>query len=68
MIDITRLKVGDKVRDVSFRGEENGIVKEIRPERKDVVLVVYHCAGEWENFMDYTGASTKISDLKMGWE
>lgn len=28
------------------------------------IFVVYHCADEWDNYQDYTGAATTPSDLK----
>ncbi len=28
------------------------------------VFVVYHCAGDWDNFQDYTGAATDRNDLE----
>lgn len=71
MIDIAQLRVGDKVQyqPSHYHAEqwENGIVKEIRPERLDGVWVVFHCAGEWKRYKEYTGALTMLSDLKLGW-
>jgi len=46
---------------------ENGIVKSFNDMDDTVVFVVYNCADDWDNFQDYTGASTKIADLKPGW-
>lgn len=28
------------------------------------VFVVYHCAGEWDNYQDYTGCATRPEDLQ----
>jgi hypothetical protein len=43
------------------------MVKEI-PEHTNIeVRVVFHCAGEWDNFMDYTSQLTPISNLEIGW-
>lgn len=28
------------------------------------IFVVYHCADEWDNYQDYTGAATEPGDLK----
>lgn len=70
MIDISKIKVGDKVHYIPFAGSkfvENGIVKEIPTHTLEHVRVVYHCAGEWERFMDYTSALTPIERLFMGW-
>ena len=69
MIDISKLKVGDKVHYVKpGSGEtENGMVKSIPEDSIDSVRVVYSCAGEWENFMDYTSALTPLKFLREGW-
>ena len=71
MIDITTLKVGDEVHyqpDHYGPDEyENGIIKEIRPERIDGVWVVYNCNGEWHRYTDFTSALTNLRDLKRGW-
>ena len=32
------------------------------------VRVVYNCAGDWDNFKNYTAALTNLSDLKLGWK
>lgn len=62
MIDI---KKGDKVHYCPSHGaKENGMVKEVRG---DIAFVVYKCAGEWGNYMNYTGAATDLKDLKKGW-
>lgn len=69
MIDISTLKIGDKVHYISFDGAtpENGMVKEIPDHTNTQVRVVYHCAGEWDKFMDYTSQLTPINKLEMGW-
>ena len=71
MIDISKLKVGDKVyyqpAHFNFDEFENGIVKEIPDFTDDAVRVVYNCAGDWERFEEYTAALTNIEDLKLGW-
>lgn len=77
-IDVAKLRVGDKVYyQPEYYGEnkwENGIIKEI-PEFKTMpehtvnsVRVVYNCAGNWDNYKDYTSALTNIRDLKLGWK
>lgn len=73
MIDITKAKVGDKVHWhpdylVEFNEYENGIIKEIPTHTDKAVRVVYHCAGNWEKFMDYTSALTPVIDLFPGWK
>ena len=71
MVDISRLKIGDKV---CYRPSynkslyENGRVISIPEEGVGTVFVVYKCAGEWNNFMNYTAQSTRVEDLEMGWK
>lgn len=62
------MKVGDKVHYIAFKGSkpENGIVKEIR-ERDKIAFIVYKCDNQWIRYRDFTGCSTKLEDLKMGW-
>ena len=71
MIDISKLKVGDKVYyQPEHYGEsdwENGMIKEIRENKMDGVWVVYNCDGNWKKYTDYTGALTNLRDLKIGW-
>ena len=71
MIDIAKLRVGNKVRyQPQHYGDdawENGIIKEIREDRTDGVWVVYQCGGNWEYYDCYTGALTMLGDLRMGW-
>lgn len=77
-INIANIKVGDKVcyqpkhyiganEDGSDKWE-NGVVKEVPDYTVDSIRVVYNCAGEWENYMDYTSALTNIRDLILGWK
>ncbi len=44
---------------------ENGVVKAVSDEEH--VFVVYHCAGEWHRYQEFTGARTNINDLRPGW-
>lgn len=71
-IDTSKLKVGDKVYyqpDHYSEDEwENGMVKEIPEFTTTSVRVVYNCAGDWENYKNYTSALTHIRDLKLGWK
>jgi len=69
MIDIARLKIGDKVHYIKAEGTEaeNGMVKEIPEDDLENIRVVYHCAGEWANFKNYTSALTPIKNLYKGW-
>ena len=71
MIDVAKLKIGDRVHyqpdhypDSQW---DNGMVKEIPTHTTESVRVVYNCAGEWDRFKDYTSALTHKRDLKMGW-
>ena len=67
MIDIAKLKVGDKVcYQPQHYGKdrwENGMIKEIPDFTVVSVRVVYNCAGEWNNFKNYTSALTNLKDL-----
>ena len=71
MIDISRLKVGQRVcyqpshyEDDEF---ENGLIKEIPTHTNEAVRVVYNCGGDWKNYQNYTSALTNLRDLKLGW-
>lgn len=73
MIDIAKLKVGDKVHYQpdhykQYGRYENGVVKEIPEHSLTSVRVVYNCAGNWKNFKDYTSALTNAQDLYLGWK
>lgn len=73
MIDIAKLKIGDKVHYTPFDGcdialIENGMVKEIPDHTNTSIRVVYNCAGEWDRFMDFTSAMTPIDKLAIGWK
>lgn len=62
---IEDLEIGTKVTYSSYNKREFGIVKSKSDEEH--VFVVYHCAGNWDNYEDYTAARTNIKDLKLGW-
>ena len=68
MLDIANIRVGDPFhyQPAHFMDTEweNGKIKEVRDGK---VWVVYHCAGNWDNFTNYTGALTNLRDLKEGW-
>ncbi len=72
IIDISKLSIGQKVHyKPDHYGEdewENGMVKEVPEWITDAVRVVYNCAGNWEQFMDYTSALTNMRDLYLGWK
>ena len=57
--------IGDKVTYHAFNKHEEGIVKSLSDDEN--VFVVYHCAGEWDRYFDYTAARTRIADLTTGW-
>lgn len=69
MIDIAQIKIGDKVHYIGFEGSppENGIVKEIPENQLESIRVVYHCAGEWKNYQNYTSQLTDVRYLYKGW-
>lgn len=61
------IKIGVRVHYTSpHSSKENGIVKSLN-ESGDGAFVVYHCAGEWDNYMRYTGQLTPLSNLSYGW-
>jgi len=47
---------------------ENGMVKEIPNHTNTAIRVVYNCAGNWNDFKNYTSALTSLSDLTIGWK
>jgi len=64
-------KEGDKVHYIPYEGapeseHEDGMIKTIHPSGQ-AAWVVYTCAGNWDNYMDYTGALTDYTDLEAGW-
>lgn len=73
MIDIGKIKVGDKVyyqpehykKDDKY---ENGIVQEVPKHTLDSIRVVYNCGGNWKNYKEYTSALTNIRDLYLDWK
>jgi len=73
MIDISKIKIGDKVcyQPDHYKSEdkyENGIVKEVPDWSADSIRVVYNCAGDWNNYKDYTSELTNVRDLTLGWK
>jgi len=71
VIDITQLKIGDKVhyqpKHYCSHDFRNGLVGEIREDVKDHVWVIYICSGGWPKHKDYKGEKTNLRDLKKGW-
>jgi len=39
----------------------------IKSWNEEWIFVVYHCAGEWDNYQDYTAAATRAEDLKFSY-
>ena len=72
MIDIAKLRIGDKVYYQPDHYDddqwENGMIKEIRENNTEGVFVVYNCAGDWHNYQNFTSALTNLRDLKLGWK
>lgn len=65
------LRIGTKVHYIPYEGcdpslYENGVIKSHTDDLTHV-FVVYNCAGEWENYQNYTAARTSINQLKPGW-
>ena len=68
LINIADLKIGQKVCYCpSHCKPENGMVKEIPDHTNDSIRVVYNCAGNWNDFKNYTSALTNLRDLELGW-
>ena len=59
------MQIGQRVTYLSFGMVEHGIVKSISDA--DHVFVVYHCAGNWDQYFNYTAERTAISDLVPEW-
>ena len=58
------MKEGDKVSYINDYILEHGIIKSIDG---DYAFVVYKCNDDWDNYKDYTGVRTPISNLFLGW-
>ncbi len=68
MIIEPAFKKGDKVcYDPKYGKPEFGIVKSLNEYNPDVVFVVFHCNGNWNDYEQYTGQSVVKTDLKHGW-
>jgi len=65
------LRVGQPVRYISpMTGKvEKGVVKSLgENERDGWASIVFDCAGNWLNYMDYKGADCKVDNLVPGWK
>lgn len=60
-----RFKVGMKVTYKTEHKKEHGIIKSMSSDT--CVFVVYNCAGEWNNYKNYTAARTNMCDLVEDW-
>ncbi len=61
------LHEGDKVHCTApFGKKTNGIVKSFSG-RENFAFVVYNCNQDWENYKDYSGQSTNLDDITLGW-
>lgn len=64
MIPIETLRKEDVGKWVLY---DNGFIKEkgkIKSWNDWFIFVVYKCAGEWDNFQNYTGCATSPEDLR----
>lgn len=73
MIKFVDIEVGDKVhyQPEHYKKEgkwENGIVKAIPSYTPGSIRVVYNCAGNWNDYENYTSALTNLNDLYHGWK
>jgi len=65
MIDIAKLKKEDVGKWVLYTAPHGTTEKgRIKSWNSYFVFVVYNCAGEWDNFKNYTSAATKPEDLR----
>ena len=60
------LSEGSKVTYVKNKTIEHGIIK-VFSEDGRFAFVVYHCNNDWDNYKNYTGQMTAVSNLKPGW-
>lgn len=59
-IDIKQLTEADKGRWVSYLGQEKGRIK---GWNNSYIFVVYKCNEDWDNYQNYTAASTHPKSL-----
>ena len=63
------LRIGDKV---TYTAEASGTVKKgiisSLHSGNAFIFVVYDCSEDWDNFNDYTGQLTLVSNLTKGWK
>jgi hypothetical protein len=64
MIDLAKLTKEDIGRWVEYHGAGGEIERgRLKGWNEIYIFVVYHCAGEWDRFQDFTGAATRPADL-----
>lgn len=64
MIDIATLRKEDKGRWVEYRGTGGEVERgRLKGWNNHYIFVVYKCNGEWERFMNFTGAATDPQQL-----
>jgi len=63
MIDIKKLTPADVGKWVVYFTPFNCEIGRIKGYGEKVVFVVYHCAGQWDDYFNYTAAATDPKDL-----
>lgn len=65
MIDIAKLKREDIGRWVLYTAPHGAKEKgRLKGWGTNFIFVVYNCAGEWDNYRNYTSAATDPKDLR----
>jgi len=65
------MKIGDKVHYTPWKNcdeskIQNGIIKSFSNQTLNP-FIVFHCAEDWDNYMNYTGQLTRIECVEEGW-
>lgn len=50
-----------------FIVNQHGIIKSFPESHPSDAFVVFHCAGEWDNYQNYTAQKVPIKRLKPNW-
>lgn len=58
---------GAKVTYIRNGCKDHGIIKSFPDSRPCHAYVVFNCADDWDNYLDYTAQHTPIKYLKPGW-
>jgi len=65
MIDIRQLTDEDIGKEVLYtNGAGDKEFGKLKSWNYKWIFVVYHCADDWDNYRDYTGAATDPNDLE----